>query len=68
MKTDISGCSNAEICCQIDLWIHSERDRAMLRRRLVDGIGIERLADEFSLSVSQTKRILKRAITELNNH
>ena len=38
--------------------IHSERDRRMLERRLIDGITFERLAEEFELSVSQVKRIV----------
>ena len=45
----------------LDEWIigrNAERDRAILRRRLFDGITFERLAEEFDLSVSQTKRII----------
>ena len=39
-------------------YIHSERDRAILARRLIDGITFERLAEEFEMSVSQVKRII----------
>lgn len=45
----------------IDEWIigrHAERNRAILKRRLIDGIGYEALAEEFSLSVKQVKRIV----------
>ena len=38
--------------------IHSERNRKILERRLIDGITIEKLAEEMDLSVSQVKRIL----------
>lgn len=38
--------------------IHSERDRKILERRLIDGITFERLAEEHDLSVSQVKRII----------
>ena len=38
--------------------IHSERDRKILERRLIDGITFERLAEEFEMSVSQIKRII----------
>ena len=38
--------------------IHSERDRKLLERRLIDGVTFERLAEEFELSVSQVKRII----------
>lgn len=44
-------------------WIigrNAERDRAILRRRLFDGITYERLAEEFDLSVRQTKTIVYR--------
>ena len=45
-------------------YIHSERDRAILERRLIDGITFERLAEEFEMSVSQVKRIIwKRSET-----
>jgi len=37
--------------------IHSERDRRILERRLIDGITFEQLAEEQDLSVSQVKRI-----------
>ena len=45
--------------------IFNERDRAILRRRLFDGIPIERLAEEFDISVSQTKRILNKSQDKL---
>lgn len=42
----------------ISQWIYSERDRAICHRRFIDGIGMESLASEFDLSVSQIKRIV----------
>ena len=39
-------------------YIHSERDRAILCKRYIDGLTIERLSEETELSVSQVKRIL----------
>ena len=38
--------------------IHSERDRKLMKRRMIDNITIETLAAEFELSVSQVKRII----------
>lgn len=38
--------------------IHSERDRTIMERRLIDGVTFERLAEEQDLSVSQIKRII----------
>lgn len=43
----------------ISSWIYSQRDRDILHRRLVDGVKIEPLAEEFDLSVSQIKRIIR---------
>lgn len=42
----------------IDEWIWSERDRAILKRRLLDGIIYEKLAEEFDLSVRHIKKIV----------
>ena len=38
--------------------IHSERDRKILVRRLIDGVTFEKLAEEQEMSVSQIKRIV----------
>lgn len=50
--------TNSQIERLIDEHIHSERDRAIMKRRLIDGICFEPLAEEFDLSVSQAKRIV----------
>lgn len=49
----------------IDEWIFNERDRAILKRRLLDGICYEPLAEEFNLSVQQTKHIVYRMQNKL---
>lgn len=45
----------------IDEWIFKERDRAILKRRLLDGITYEALAEEFDLSVRQVKNIVYKS-------
>lgn len=50
--------TNSEISELIDEYIHSERDRAILKRRLIDGVLFEALAEEFDLSVRHTKTIV----------
>lgn len=53
--------SNSQIAFKIDEYINgrnAERNRAILKRRLIDGICFEPLAEEFDLSVSQVKRIV----------
>ena len=55
----------------IDKWIigkNSERDRAILKRRLLDGVCYEPLAEEFDLSVRQIKNIVYRSETRLFKH
>lgn len=49
---------NSQISEVIDEYIHNKRDRDILRRRLVDGIRYEQLAEEFDLSVRQVKNIV----------
>lgn len=39
----------SEIERLIDEWVRSERDRYILKRRLLDGVTYERLADELEL-------------------
>lgn len=60
--------TNSQISTLIDEYIHSERDRAILRRRLIDGICYEPLAEEFGLSVQRTKTIVYRAQEKLFRH
>lgn len=52
--------TNSQVRRIIEDFIHSERDRRLLARRLIDGITIERLAEEFELSPRQVKNILRK--------
>jgi predicted DNA-binding protein YlxM (UPF0122 family) len=52
----------------IDEWIFSERDRSILKRYLLDNICFEPLAEEFELSVRQTKTIVYRTEEILFKH
>lgn len=60
--------SRTEISYMIDEWIHSERDRKILKRRLLDGCCYEPLAEEFDLSVRQVKTIVYKAQDKLFKH
>lgn len=53
--------TNSKIAIIIDEHIHKERDRNILKRRLIDGICYEPLAEEFDMSVSQVKRIVHKS-------
>lgn len=52
----------------IDDWILKERDRQILKRRLLDGVCFEPLAEEFDLSVSQIKRIVYKGSDKIFSH
>lgn len=65
---DLYDLSNSEIEHAINEWIHSERDRRILKRRLIDGICYEPLAAEFDLSVRRIKDIVYKAEARLFRH
>ena len=52
--------SNSRVREIIAEYIHDEKHRALMARRLIDNITIERLAEEYELSVSQVKRIIRK--------
>lgn len=60
--------TNSEIEKVIDEYIHSERDRKILKRRLIDGICYEPLAEEFDLSVRQIKCIIYKCEDTVFSH
>ena len=55
---NLGALSRSEIERLIDEWILKERDRNILKRRLIDGICYEPLAEEFELSVRHVKTIV----------
>ena len=59
MKTlNLSRTEIEELISEYIVGHNAERDRKILRRRLIDGICYEPLAEEFELSVPQIKRII----------
>ena len=50
--------TNSEMSQLIDEHIHNQRNREILKRRLLDGICYEPLAEEFNLSVRHIKNIV----------
>lgn len=65
MRNPFEDKTNSEIIELINEYIHSERDRQLMKRRLVDGIHLEPLSEEFELSTVQTKRIVSMNIENL---
>lgn len=68
MKAKDFGISTSDLNDLIDEWIFSERDRAILKRRLLDGICFEPLAEEFDMSLRQVRNIVKKAQDKLFKH
>lgn len=66
------GKSRSEIEKIIDEWIvccsNAERNRRIMKRRFIDGLTFERLAEEFELSVVQTKNIVYSMAKLLEAH
>lgn len=63
--------SRTQIENAIEEWIigkNAERDRKILKRRLIDGICYEPLAEEFELSVPQIKRIVYKGEEKIFKH
>lgn len=59
----LSELSRSQIEFLIEEYIvgnHAERDRQILKRRLIDGITYERLAEEFDLSTVHVKTIVSK--------
>ena len=52
----------------IDEWIFSEEDRKLLKRRLLDGIVVEKLAEEFNYSTQHTYKKIHNAQNVLFRH
>ena len=60
--------SNSEVCYLVDQWIRNERDRAILKDRLINGLTFERLAEKYDLSTVQVKSIVYKAMDRLEKH
>ena len=68
MKKCFENRSRTEIETAINEWILNERNQAILKRRLLDGIYYEPLAEEFGLSVDRIKQIVYKSQTKLFKH
>jgi len=60
--------SNSELSAVIDEYVHSERDRKILKRRFCDGICFEPLAEEFDMSVRQVQNIVYKYQSKIFVH
>ena len=60
--------SRSEIIYLIDEWIFSARNREILKRRLLDGMTYEEIAEEFHLSTQSIKVIVYKNKETLLSH
>ena len=67
-RSELDNLSRSQIEFLIDEWILNEKHRAVLKRRLLDGITYEELSEEFHFSVRQIKNIVYRSENKLYNH
>lgn len=70
-KKEIMDISRSEIENAIDEWIigkNAERNRQILKRRMIDGICFEPLAEEFDMSVRQIKNICYKEWDRVSRH
>ena len=72
MIKDLSNYSRSDLEHAIDEWIilrrHSQRNREILKRYLLDGICFEPLSEEFGISVRQAKNIVYKTQEQLFKH
>lgn len=60
--------SNSELAGFIDEWVRKERDREMLKDRLINGMLYEPLAEKYNLSVRYTQQVIYKASEQLFKH
>lgn len=68
MKIEDRGKPRSEWERLIDEWVFSERDRRILKLRLLDGLTFEALAEAAEMSVRQVKNIVYRREKQLYKH
>lgn len=67
-KKQMKEYKNSEIINIINEYVHNERNRLILKRRLVDGICYEPLAEEFGISVRHVKTIVYKEQDRVFRH
>ena len=65
---NINDLSRNEIENLITRWVLNERNRRIMHRRFIDGVRFDKLAEEFDLSVTQTKNIVYKYRSRILQH
>lgn len=62
------GLNTDDVAELIDRWIFKGRDRAIMKRKLVDGLTFEQVAEEFGMSTRGVKYIVYRGESIIFKH
>jgi len=60
--------SNSQLSALIDEWVKNQRNRKLLKRRFIDGITLDKLSDEYDITVDRIKQIIAKERKELESH
>lgn len=68
MKRELPCMSASEYRGLIDEWILNERNRRILCRRLIDGVTLDKIAEEFDMSTRHINNIIKQGLETILAH
>ena len=68
IREELDQYSDDYIRFLIDQFVHSERDRFILKRKILDKITFEKLAEEVGLSVRRTNTIVYNGQWKIYRH
>ena len=68
MNYDLDGITNSQLIQTIDEYIHSARDREIMRRRLVDGETYQEIADALGFAPRTVRSIVARNRGKIFRH
>lgn len=65
---EFENISNSRLSALIDEWVKGERNRNIMKDRLINCICFEPLAEKYNLSVATVKRIIYKNTNILSRH
>lgn len=67
-RTIPNNLSNTDVKTLIDEWIRKQRDRDILKSRLIDGLLYKEIADIYKLSEEAVKKIIYKGENTIFSH
>lgn len=67
-KHNLDGLSTNQIESLVKEWIHSRRDRELIKLKFIDGLTYEEIAGMTNLSVTHAKTIAYKSIDIIREH